>query len=63
MQRLNNHVEYIPTTRRNHLQINGEKILPPPQTYNEHQQFMKNKVENLWRNMTQVAMTVLIIFR
>lgn len=57
MQHLKNHVEYIPTTRRNNLQINGEKILPPPQTYDELQQFMKTKAENLRKNMTQVATT------
>jgi hypothetical protein len=57
MPHLNNHVEYIPTTRRNHLQIQGEKILPPPKTYDELQQFMKIKAENLRKNMTQVATT------
>ena len=56
-QHLNNHVEYIPTTRRNTLQINGQKIQPPPQTYDELQQFMKIKAENLRKNMTQVATT------
>jgi hypothetical protein len=57
MQHLNNHVEYIPTTRRNNLQINGEKILPQPKTYDELQQFMKIKAENLRKNMTKVAST------
>ena len=57
MQHLNNHVEYIPTTRRNNLQINGEKILPPTQTLDELHQFMKIKAENLRKNMTQVAST------
>ena len=57
LQHLNNHVEYVPTTRRNNLQINGEKILPPPKTYDELQQFMKSKAENLRKNMTQVATT------
>ncbi|CAF2985544.1 unnamed protein product [Rotaria sp. Silwood2] len=57
MQHLNNHIEYIPTTRRNNLQINGEKILPQQKTLDELQQFMKLKAENLRRNMTQVAET------
>jgi len=57
MQHLNNRVEYIPTTRRNNLQINGEKILPPEKTLDELQQFMKIKAENLRKNMTQVAST------
>lgn len=62
--RLNNQVEYIPTTRRAGLQINGQKITPPPpptaappQAYDELQQFMKIKAENLRKNMTQVATT------
>ena len=57
MPHLNTQVEYIPTTRRNNLQIQGEKILPPPQTYDELQQFMKIKAENLRKNMTKVATT------
>ncbi|CAF1291492.1 unnamed protein product [Rotaria sordida] len=57
MQHLNNHIEYIPTTRRNNLQITGEKILPQPKTFDELQQFMKIKAENLRRNMTKVATT------
>jgi hypothetical protein len=57
MQHLNNHVEYIPTTRRNNLQINGEKILPPTKTLDELHQFMKQKAENLRQNMTQVTST------
>lgn len=57
MQHLNNHTEFIPTTRRNNLQINGEKIQPPPKALDELQQFMKIKAENLRRNMTQVATT------
>ena len=59
-QHLKDHVEYIPTTRRNNLQITGEKIHPlppPPQAYDELQQFMKTKAENLRKNMTQVATT------
>jgi hypothetical protein len=57
MQHLNNPVEYIPTTRRNNLQINGEKILPPSKTLDELHQFMKIKAENLRKNMTQVTTT------
>ncbi len=57
MQHLNNQIEYIPTTRRNNLQINGQKILPPPKTYDELQQFMKSKAENLRKNMTQITST------
>ena len=57
MQHLNNHVEYIPTTRRNNLQITGEKILPPAETLDELHQFMKIKAENLRKNMTQVTNT------
>ena len=57
LQHLNNRVEYVPMTRRNQLQIQGEKILPQPQTYYELQQFMKDKAANLRKNMTQVATT------
>lgn len=56
-QHLKDRVEYVPTTRRNNLQITGEKIQPPPQTYDELQQFMKTKAENLRKNMTKVATT------
>ncbi|CAF1271767.1 unnamed protein product [Adineta steineri] len=57
MQHLNNHVEYIPSTRRNNLQINGEKIVPQPRTLDELNQFMKTKAENLRKNMSQVTDT------
>ncbi|CAF3748806.1 unnamed protein product [Rotaria sp. Silwood1] len=57
MQHLNNHIEYIPTTRRDNLQIIGEKILPQTKTLDELHQFMKIKAENIRRNMTQVART------
>lgn len=58
LQHLNNRVEYIPTTRRNQLQIQGEQLLPQSQsTYNELQQFMKTKAANLRKNMSQVTTT------
>ncbi|CAM4809910.1 unnamed protein product [Rotaria magnacalcarata] len=57
MQHLNNHIEYVPTARRNNLQINGEKILPPPKTLDELHQFMKTKAESLRKNMTNVTAT------
>lgn len=62
----NNHIEYVPTTRRNQLQIRGEKLHPAPhpppppsseQTLDELRQFMKTKVENLRQNMTKVTST------
>lgn len=52
---LNRQVEYIPTRRRNQLEIHGEKV--HPQTLNELQHFMKTKAENLRRNMTQITTT------
>lgn len=57
MQHLNNNIEYVPTTRRNNLQIQGEKNHPPTTNLNELQQFMKMKAESLRRNMTNVATT------
>ncbi|CAF0906385.1 unnamed protein product [Adineta ricciae] len=57
MHHLHDRVEYIPTTRRNHLQITGEKILPQPQTLDELHQFMKVKAANLRKNMTHVTDT------
>ena len=57
MQHLNNHTEYIPTTRRNNLQINGQKILPPPKPLDELHQFMKQKADSLRKNLTQVTST------
>ena len=61
----NNHVEYIPTTRRNQLQIRGEKLHPappsstphPPQALDDLHQFMKTKAENLRQNMTKITST------
>ena len=56
-QHANNHVEYIPTARRQHLQITGEKIHPSTQTLDELHQFMRKKAEHLRQNMTKISTT------
>lgn len=62
----NNQVEYVPTTRRNQLQVRGERLRPtsappsdptPPQTLDELQQYMKSKAENLRQNMAKATST------
>lgn len=58
LQHLNDHVEYIPTTRRNRLEVTGERIQPaPPQTLDDLHRFMRSKAQNLRQNMTKVAST------
>jgi hypothetical protein len=55
---LNDHVEYIPTARRNQLHIRGEQIRrPSTQTLDELRQFMKYKADNIRENMTKMTST------
>lgn len=51
----NDHVEYLPMTRRTPLEVHGEKS--ELKAYEELQEFLKKKQENLRRNMTKITST------
>ena len=57
LQHLNDRVEYVPTTRRNRLEVTGERIQPPPQVLDDLHRFMRSKAQNLRQNMTKVTST------